>query len=123
TLGVCLGAQLLAKAVGAEVYRHRQKEIGWYGIELTPEALDDPLFAGLPSTQTVFQWHGDTFDLPEGAVLLAKGATCRHQAFRLGRAAYGVQFHPEMTLEMVGDWLDQPSLAEKWEKLASINPM
>src|SRR5579871_3040829 len=71
-LGICLGAQLIAKALGARVYRNREKEIGWFDVELTHDAAEDPLFRDLPDRETVFHWHGETFDLPDGAVLLAK---------------------------------------------------
>jgi GMP synthase (glutamine-hydrolysing) len=105
-LGLCLGSQLIAKALGARVYANRSKEIGWYPIELLPAAGDDPLFAGCGPVQTVFQWHGDTFDLPAGAVHLARSPLCTHQAFRYGERAWALQFHIEMTPAMVEDWLD-----------------
>ncbi len=107
-LGVCLGSQLLAKALGSRVYPNRIKEIGWYDVELTPEAADDPLFAQCGPRETVFQWHGDTFDLPDGAVLLAQSEACRQQAFRYGPSAYGLQFHIEVTPPMIYDWLGEP---------------
>jgi GMP synthase (glutamine-hydrolysing) len=110
TLGICLGAQLLAKALGAGVYRNRIKEIGWYQIELTPEGASDRLFAGSRACETVFQWHGDRFDLPAHGVRLARGETCDNQAFRYGPNAYGLQFHPEMTAEMVEAWLTAPGM-------------
>jgi GMP synthase (glutamine-hydrolysing) len=103
-LGVCLGAQLLAKALGARVYANGVKEIGWYPIEMTPAAADDALFA-CGGTQTVFQWHGDTFDLPAEAVQLARSPLCEYQAFRYGPTAYGLQFHVEMTAPMIDQWL------------------
>jgi GMP synthase-like glutamine amidotransferase len=78
TLGVCLGAQLLAKSLGSRVFANPVKEIGWYEIDLLPAAVEDPLFAGSLPRETVFQWHGDTFDLPSGAIWLARGATCQH---------------------------------------------
>jgi GMP synthase (glutamine-hydrolysing) len=106
-LGVCLGSQLLARALGARVYRNPVKEIGWYDVELTAAAAQDSLFAGLPARQVVFQWHGETFDLPAGAELLASSPDCAHQAFRFGRAAYGLQFHAEVTKEMIADWCVQ----------------
>ena len=105
-LGVCLGAQLLAKTLGGRVYPNHVKEIGWYQIELSADAVADPLFAGCAPRQTVFQWHGDTFDLPSGAVPLAEAELCRRQAFRFGRRAWGLQFHVEMTAELVHAWLD-----------------
>lgn len=104
-LGVCLGSQLLAKALGSRVYKNRIKEIGWYDLELLPAATDDPLFRGIASPLTVFQWHGDTFDLPSGAVQLARSPQCENQAFRFGASAYGFQFHLEVTAEIVSEWL------------------
>ncbi len=109
TLGICLGAQLLAKALGGQVYRHDVPEIGWYSIELLPAATADPLLGQGAERATVFHWHNDTFALPPGAVQLARSATCPQQAFRIG-SAWGVQFHPEMTAQMVDDWLVDPSL-------------
>ena len=75
-LGVCLGAQLIAKALGARVYRNRVKEIGWFPVSWTPAAARDPLFAGLSAPETVFHWHGETFDLPAGAEWLARSEAC-----------------------------------------------
>jgi GMP synthase (glutamine-hydrolysing) len=106
-LGICLGSQLLAKACGAKVYPGPVKEIGWYPLELSIAASEDRLFAGCGPTLTVFQWHGDTFDLPPGAVHLAQSALYRNQAFRIGPSAYGLQFHIEMTSEMIEDWLSE----------------
>jgi GMP synthase (glutamine-hydrolysing) len=113
-LGVCLGAQLLAAAAGAAVYPGgRPKEIGWGQVTLTPAGLADPLTRHLSpggsgpdaATCTVFQWHGDTFDLPPGAALLAGSAPYPHQAFRLGGNVYGIQFHCEVTEPIVRDWV------------------
>jgi len=118
-LGVCLGAQLLAKSLGARVYANPVKEIGWYQIELTAEAVQDPLFAGCAPRQTVFQWHGDTFDLPTGAVHLAQAELCRRQAFRYGPCAWGLQFHVEMTAELVDAWLDDPENRRELSALRS----
>jgi len=106
-LGVCLGAQLIAKALGARVYRNPVKEIGWFEIELTDEGAADPLFAGASRRETVLQWHGETFDLPPGARWLASSPACRHQAFRVGSSAYALQFHLEVTPEMIDDWCAQ----------------
>lgn len=103
-LGVCLGAQLLAKALGARVYANPVKEIGYYSIALTEAGRSDALLAGLPSPFATFQWHGDTFDLPAGTELLATSPTCPHQAFRYGTRAYALQFHLEAGPEMVADW-------------------
>jgi GMP synthase-like glutamine amidotransferase len=121
TLGICLGAQLLARSLDARVYPNAVREIGWYQIELTPAGLADCLLKGSPPRPTVFHWHGDTFDLPEQAVLLAKGETCPHQAFRHGRS-YGLQFHPEMTAEMVDAWLGAPEMCADAATCAGFDP-
>ena len=103
-LGICLGAQLLAKACGAAVTRAAYKEIGWSTVDLTAWGLHDPLFHGLGPTLSVLQWHEDTFALPDGGVLLATGERCRNQAFRVGGRAYGLQFHLEVTTDMAKKW-------------------
>jgi GMP synthase (glutamine-hydrolysing) len=120
-LGICLGAQLLAKSLGSRVYAGATKEVGWYEVELTPAAAGDPLFAGSHTREVVFQWHGDTFDLPPGAVHLAQSGQCLHQAFRYGRAAYGLQFHVEMTAELLDDWLDDPGNQRELASLPEID--
>lgn len=96
-LGICLGAQLIANAMGASVYRNPVKEIGWFPIRAV--AAGDGSVFSLPPSATVFHWHGETFDLPAGAVRLAESDGCRNQAFQLGRAAIGLQFHLETTPE------------------------
>jgi GMP synthase (glutamine-hydrolysing) len=106
-LGVCLGGQLLAEAVGARVYRAPEPEIGWHSVELTPAAASDPLFARLPQRFCALQWHYYSFEVPEGATELARSPVSS-QAFRLGELAWGVQFHPEVTLAMVEGWLEEP---------------
>jgi len=106
-LGVCLGAQLIAKALGARVYRNPVKEIGWYPLRFTEAGAGDPLLAGLPDPCTVLQWHGETFDLPSGATHLACSDGCRNQAFRYGSHVYGLQFHLETTPDMIADWCRQ----------------
>jgi len=104
-LGVCLGSQLLAEAAGAEPRRAREPEIGWHDVELTPEAAADPLLGGLPGRLEGFSWHSYEAPLPPGAVALARSPVCL-QAFRLdGRAAWGLQFHAEVTEQIVGGWL------------------
>lgn len=95
-LGLCLGAQLLAAALGASVRANPVKEIGWHPVYLTDEAGDDGLFRGITGPFQAFHWHGDTFDLPPGSVHLASSPLCQHQAFRYGVAAYGLQFHLEV---------------------------
>jgi GMP synthase-like glutamine amidotransferase len=106
-LGVCLGAQLIAKTFGARVYKNPVKEIGWFDVHFTAAAFDDPLFAGMSGVETVFHWHGETFDLPPGGVLLASSEACRNQAYRVGAAVYGLQFHLEVTPGMIADWCTQ----------------
>ncbi len=121
-LGICLGAQLLAKSLGAHVYPNRWKEIGWYPIDWTADAADDALFAGCAASPDVFQWHGDTFDLPPGATLLATSAACRQQAFRFGHSAYGLQFHIEVTAPIISQWLDEPVNCGELAGLDYIDP-
>ena len=121
-LGVCLGAQLLAKALGASVTASPVKEIGWYPLQLAPEAVDDRLLAGCGPQLTVFQWHGDTFELPRGAVRLAGSELCENQAFRYGENAYALQFHIEVTAEMIDRWLDQPDNRRELAALDYIDP-
>ena len=104
-LGICLGAQLLAKACGARVMKAAEKEVGWYAVDLTKQARQDRLFKRVESPLTVFQWHEDTFDVPDGGVLLGTSALVRNQAFRMGSCAYGLQFHVEVSLDMVETWM------------------
>jgi GMP synthase (glutamine-hydrolysing) len=103
-LGVCLGVQLLAAALGARVYAAERAEVGLLDVELTAEGRADPLFAGLDDRFVSLQWHGDTFDLPGDAVRLASSPLIANQAFRAGERAYGVQFHLEVTGEMAVEW-------------------
>jgi GMP synthase-like glutamine amidotransferase len=95
-LGVCLGAQLLANVLGANVYPNKEKEIGWFPIKLLPNPETERLFGRAGNETSVFHWHGDTFDLPEGAIHLAESVGCRNQAFVVGRRLIGLQFHLEM---------------------------
>jgi GMP synthase-like glutamine amidotransferase len=106
-LGICLGAQLVAKALGARVYRNAVKEIGWYPVTWAEAAARDALLVGLAGSDTVFHWHGETFDLPREAEWLASSDACRHQAFRWGHKVYGFQFHLEVTPDMIADWVRQ----------------
>jgi GMP synthase (glutamine-hydrolysing) len=103
-LGVCLGAQQLAAALGAVVATGPQSEIGVGEVHLTPAALPDPVLGPAGSTVACMHWHADTFTLPDGAVLLASSDLFPHQAFRFGRRAYGLQFHIEVTASLVGRW-------------------
>jgi len=104
TLGVCLGAQLIAKASDAEVRPAGEPEIGWCEVELTDEAADDPIFSELPERFPAFEWHYYTYGVPAEAVELARSRVCT-QAFRLGDRVWGVQFHPEVTAAQVASWL------------------
>jgi GMP synthase-like glutamine amidotransferase len=106
TLGVCLGAQLLAQAAGAHVGPAREPEIGWYAVELTADAPHDPLLRVLPRRFDAFQWHYYAHELPAGAVELARNDVCT-QAFRLGETTWGVQFHPEVTLAQIESWMSE----------------
>jgi len=108
-LGICLGSQLIAHTLGAPVYASGIKEIGWYDLMPTADAAKDALFHHLRSTEKVFQWHGDTFDLPRGAVHLASSPLCANQAFRYGENAYALQFHLEVDASMIDDWLETPA--------------
>jgi GMP synthase-like glutamine amidotransferase len=105
-LGICLGAQLIAKALGAKVFKAPVKEIGWYDVSLTRVASQDPLFSKLPKTLPVFQWHEDTFEIPNAGKLIATSISVPHQAFRYGENAYGLQFHLEVTEEMIREWIE-----------------
>ncbi len=118
--GVCLGAQMVAHCLGSEVYRGPEQEIGWRSIELTGDGLKDPLMRKLAIHPRVgdfwrkfkvFHWHGDTFDLPVSAILLARSDLYANQAFRYGNCVYGFQFHIEVTKEMIHEWFeDKPDL-------------
>jgi GMP synthase (glutamine-hydrolysing) len=106
TLGVCLGSQLLAEVLGAPVYPNRYKEIGWFPVERCCAAAEAPICRSLPSQFTVFQWHGDTYDLPPGAAHLAKSAACAVQAFEHPYAV-GLQFHLELTPPAIRDLISE----------------
>ncbi|MBM4315800.1 MAG: type 1 glutamine amidotransferase [Deltaproteobacteria bacterium] len=126
-LGVCLGAQMLAHVLGARVYPGSCKEIGWYEVTLTGEGMSDPCISALAlpdrHAARVFQWHGDTFDLPERSVRLSSSSLYPNQAFRHGDKVYGLQFHIEVTPVMVRDWLaheqgiDRASISAGSERL------
>jgi GMP synthase (glutamine-hydrolysing) len=113
--GVCLGVQLLAASLGARIYAGDKPEVGVLPVELTDEGRRDPVFAALPPTLPALQWHGDTFDLPEGAVRLAGSPAYPNQAFRFENA-YGVQFHLEVSGDMAREWLDVPEYASALER-------
>lgn len=103
-VGLCLGAQMFARALGAKVKKNHKKEIGWFDLQFTSDGLEEPLFKGLPNKFQVFQWHGDTFDIPAGAKWLASSELCANQAF-VYKTALGLQFHLEIEGERdVKEW-------------------
>jgi GMP synthase (glutamine-hydrolysing) len=114
--GTCLGSQLLAASLGGRVYAGLRPEIGLLPVSLTPEARNDPLFRDMPPELTTFQWHGDTFDLPPGSVLLASSPLFPNQAFRWGDRAYAVQFHLEVSVGMAREWGEVPEYRDALER-------
>jgi GMP synthase (glutamine-hydrolysing) len=103
-LGICLGSQILARAFGARNHLGTAPEFGWVDVTLTEAGRADPVLSQVPETFPIFQWHSDTFALPDGALHLAQSATAAQQAFRIGRATYGTQFHFEASRTVVNDW-------------------
>ena len=108
-LGVCLGAQLIAATLGTPVFHGAVKEIGWSPISITPHGQVDSLLGYLQESATVFQWHGDGFELPTGAIRLASSVNYQNQAFRVGKSIYGLQFHLEVTPRMIERWIEERS--------------
>lgn len=108
-LGICLGAQLLAKSLGGAVARNKTREIGWHDVELTDAGIDDPVLSTFERRQRVFQWHEDGISLPPGGVHLARSAASDVQAFRYGERAYGFQFHLEVDKSLIDRWLKVPA--------------
>jgi len=119
-LGVCLGAQMIAKALGARVYPTRRREVGWLPIAATPAGAVDSHFRILPNPSTVLHWHGDTFDIPQGAVHLATSERCENQAFRWGESVYALQFHLEATPSMLTEWCNSPD-GREFAKTAGVS--
>jgi GMP synthase (glutamine-hydrolysing) len=117
-LGICLGAQLLAAALGARVRPNRVREIGWYRLQPVVQANEDRLFRHFDGSQHVFQWHAYTFDLPPGGVHLASTESCEQQAFRFGERAYGLQFHLEADEPLIQRWLAVPAYRAELEAQA-----
>ena len=116
-LGICLGAQLIARALGARVAKNDKKEIGWYELSPTTEGTSDPLFCKFGARQMIFQWHGDSFEIPKNAVHLATSPDCKNQAFRYRTNVYGLQFHLEVDEPMIHRWLHTPAMARELEGL------
>lgn len=96
-LGICLGAQLIADVLGSKVYKNKHKEIGWFPVEFTEEALKTTVFKGLPEKLDFLQWHGDTFDIPEGCINIGSSEACKNQGFIYKEKVIGLQFHPEVS--------------------------
>jgi GMP synthase-like glutamine amidotransferase len=105
-LGICLGAQLVSQALGAEVTRNPYKEIGYFPISLTGDAVGHPLFEALPKTWTPLHWHGDTFDIPEGGTRIARSGACANQGFIGPGPVMALQFHLEVDVRLAASWLD-----------------
>lgn len=119
-LGICLGAQLIAKACGARVEKMNEEERGWKKVFLTDAGKKDSLFQRIPDYLNVFQWHNDTFEIPYGGELLVTARECPHQAFRY-RNAYGLQFHVEVTDALIKEWFKEHSDASEYiDKFNSI---
>lgn len=112
-LGICLGGQMLAAALGGAVHPKSRGERGSTLLTLTPEGAVDPLFAGIPNEFAALELHNDSFDLPPGALHLARSQACQYQAFRYGRAAYGLQFHPEVDEATFNGWLGNVPMEER----------
>ncbi len=103
-LGICLGSQLLSKASGARVTKSPVKEVGWFKVQFAPEGRKDQLFAGLGDEIDVYHWHEDMWEVPANGRLLATAPGCPHQALKVGKNAYGLQFHVEVTDRIIKDW-------------------
>lgn len=126
-LGICLGSQLIASALGAKVYRNSEKEIGWFPV-MGIEPPDSSTFR-FPYTFEVFHWHGDTFDLPKSAILLASSEATKNQAFQLGKSTIGIQFHPEATPSLLNEMLlhgrtelDRSRFVQSEKEILGIRP-
>ncbi|UTW44170.1 gamma-glutamyl-gamma-aminobutyrate hydrolase family protein [bacterium SCSIO 12696] len=117
-LGICLGAQLIASALGAKVFPASTVEIGWHPVHASEYAANDALGQHFANTETIFQWHGHTFDLPANAVPLSYGDRCRNQAFRVGTNTYGLQFHLEACESVIERWLTVPQHQDDLSRLA-----
>ena len=116
-LGICLGSQLVARAYGGENILDRPMEFGWHEVRLTEEGKSDPVLAAAGSAFPIFHWHRDTFSLPEGAIHMALSDMTAHQAYRIGRAVYGTQFHFEADSKLVAEWSESLS-----DSIAGFDP-
>lgn len=104
-IGICLGSQLIAAALYSKVYPNNKKEIGFFPVQFLSDALNHPLFNHFTNPYTVFHWHGDTFDLPPNAKLIASSEACQHQAYLIGNTVLGLQFHFEMNQVIIDDMI------------------
>jgi GMP synthase-like glutamine amidotransferase len=120
-LGICLGSQLLAHALGAKVVKRPPEKMGFLQIHFSQEGQRDPIFADLPGYEQAFHWHDDVFDIPKDAVKLAGDKPNEHQAFRYGRNAYGTQYHVELTAGMLNNWLTDPELKKEFIDIRGID--
>jgi GMP synthase (glutamine-hydrolysing) len=122
-LGICLGAQMIARASGANVVKAPKQEIGWSPVELLPAAMESALLKGLPEEMEVFQYHGDMFNIPEKGTLLAKSNDCPHQAFSIANA-FGLQFHVEVLPSMLETWFrnskELPDMLQKYNEIENV---
>ncbi len=122
-LGICLGSQLLSKAAGSSVGKSPMKEVGFYYVDLNAEGKKDPLFKNINPRFDVYHWHEDMFEIPKNGKLLASSPNCPHQAMRVGKNAYGLQFHVEITDKTIKDWTDEyykkgdPELKKKADQM------
>lgn len=105
-LGICLGSQMIAKALGSKVYPNTYTEIGWLPVRWNDDALRSALFSDIAFDMDFFHWHGETFDLPKDSVLLASSKGCKHQAFQAGSRILGIQFHPEIDMPLINEFID-----------------
>ncbi|MBM4259828.1 MAG: amidotransferase [Deltaproteobacteria bacterium] len=122
-LGICLGAQLIARTLGARVFANHTKEIGWYNVHPTAHAGEDPLIGEFEAVEKIFQWHGDTFEIPAGSVHLASSMACANQAFRYAEKVYAFQFHLEVDEPMILRWLKVPENRREIQSLhGDIDP-
>jgi GMP synthase (glutamine-hydrolysing) len=122
-LGICLGAQLIARALGAALRPSPKPEIGWYEVSLTEAGREDPMLSHFAESEWIFQWHGDTFDIPDGAVHLASSSFCPNQAFRYGDRTYALQFHLEIDEALIERWLNVPVHREQLRSLeGTVDP-
>ncbi len=114
-VGICLGGQLLARALGSKVEKNPRPEIGWHPIRVNPSGAEDRIIGSAGADPLVYHWHFDTFQLPPSATLLASSGACAHQAYRIGSQIYGFQFHPEADHQLIGEWLTEDDIEEHIE--------